>query len=41
MKALTRGLQRGGEAALTAFLMFFSLALLWPVALLRRKYLLH
>jgi len=41
MAALTRGLQRSAETVLTAFLMLFSLALLWPVAHLRRKYLAH
>jgi hypothetical protein len=37
MAAIGRGFQRGAEAVLTAFLMVFSLTLLWPVALVRRR----
>ena len=41
MTAVVRTFERGLEALLTALLMFFSLALLWPVAVVRRKYLTH
>lgn len=41
MRVTVRALWCGAEAFLTAILMLVALTLFWPVALVRRKYLVH